>query len=116
MRFKVNENLPAEVAVELRLHGHSAETVVGEGLAGVADPAVVEVARAEDRVLLTLDKGIANLLRYPKGAHSGVVLFRPGSVGRRAVLAFVKGHLPSLLSLDLKGRVTVVTDTRIRIR
>ena len=61
MRFKIDENLPAEVAGDLRAWGYEAETVAGEGLAGAADGTVLERARTEGRVLLTLDKGIANI-------------------------------------------------------
>jgi len=56
MRFKIDENLPAEVAGDPRAWGYEAETV-----AGAADGRVVERARTEGRVLLTLDKGIANI-------------------------------------------------------
>ena len=49
---------------------------LGEGLADADDATVVQAARAADRILLTLDKGIASLLQYPVHEHGGVVLFR----------------------------------------
>ena len=49
MRFKVDQNLPAEVADALRTAGHNAETVYEESLAGAPDPQVAEAARAEER-------------------------------------------------------------------
>lgn len=90
MRFKVDENLP--------------------------DSVILEHTRADDRILLTLDKGIANLLRYPNARHCGVVLFRPGFSGRGSVLAFVRAHLTTLLALELVGHTSVVTSTGIRTR
>jgi predicted nuclease of predicted toxin-antitoxin system len=116
MRFKVDENLPAELAEDLRVAGFDAETVPGEGLAGIEDLKLIETTLAEQRVLLTLDKGIANVLSYPAGTHAGVVLFRPGSVGRTRVSEFVRSRLPKVLELEIMDRVTVVTETRIRIR
>ena len=89
MKFKLDENLPTELATDLRALGHDAETVLDEGLRGAADATLVQVAAAEARILLTLDNGIANLLRYPPHEHAGLVLFRPDSSGRRAVLEFV---------------------------
>ena len=80
MKFKIDENLPAEVAEQLRELGHEASTVVQEVLTGAPDSAIVAAAAAEARILLTLDKGIANLLRHPTATNHGVVLFRPGSV------------------------------------
>jgi hypothetical protein len=103
--FKIDENLPTELADDLRQPGHDADTVLGEGLRGAKDPAVVEAARASDRILFTLDKGIA-----------GVVLFRPDTSGRRAVMSFVRTRLSALLQMELAGRLTVVGPARIRFR
>lgn len=116
MKFKVDENLPAELATDLRDLGHDADTVIDEKLRGAPDVIAVQAASASGRVLLTLDKGIANLQRYPIDAHSGVVLFRPDTLGRRAVLAFVRERLQRILELDLDGRLTVVGSDRIRLR
>ena len=116
MKFKLDENLPLELAADFSGLGYDADTVLGEGLRGEEDPAIVEAERTANRILLTLDKGIANILRYPLSKHAGVVLFRPDSLGQRAVLFFVRARLADVLKMDLAGRLTVVGPTRIRIR
>jgi len=116
MKFKLDENLPGELAEILRGEGHTADTVYSEHLAGAADEAIVEAALRDGRVLLTLDKGIGNVTDYPPGSHGGVVLFRPDSAGRRSVLEFVKARLHDLLGMELLSRLTVVTTSRIRRR
>lgn len=116
MKFKLDENLPVELVADLRGLGHDADTVAGEGLGGAEDPAVVDAALAADRILMTLDKGIANLQRYPVHQHAGVVLFRPGTSGRGAVIEFVRERLPNLLDMRLAGRLTVIGPSRIRFR
>jgi predicted nuclease of predicted toxin-antitoxin system len=116
MRFKLDENLPHELADDLVRLGHDADTVHGEGLIGADDAAVVQAARASGRILMTLDKGIASLLQYPVHEHGGIVLFRPDASGRREVLSFVRSRLENLLEMELSGRLTVVGPTRIRIR
>ena len=116
MKFKLDENLPAELAEVLRGMGHAADTVEDEGLSGAPDLQILTAAEEEGRVLLTLDKGIANQLRHPGTAHKGVVLFRPRSVGRGVVLAFVKQHLAAFMALPIQNRITVVTENGIRIR
>ena len=60
MNFKLDENLPVELVTDLRGLGHDADTVTYDGLRGAADPAVVDAAFAADRILFTLDKGIAS--------------------------------------------------------
>ncbi|MBV9742863.1 MAG: DUF5615 family PIN-like protein [Acidobacteriia bacterium] len=116
MKFKLDENLPIELAADLRALGHDADTVPEEGLSGAPDPSVVEAAFAVNRILLTLDKGIANLQRYPITQGAGIVLFRPESSGRSAVIPFVCERLQSVLQMNLTGRLTVVGPSRIRFR
>jgi hypothetical protein len=77
---------------------------------------VLDLARRENRVLLTLDKGIADVRAYPSKAHTGIVLFRPPAVGRGATLLFVRRHLASLFERELTGRLLVITDRSIRLR
>jgi predicted nuclease of predicted toxin-antitoxin system len=116
VKFKLDENLPVELVTDLRVLGHHADTVVDEGLAGSADPTVVDATFASDRILLTLDKGVANLQRYPIHQHAGVVLFRPDTSGRGAVIVFVRERLHRILELDLANRLTVVGPSRVRFR
>ena len=65
MKFKIDENLPVELAADLHLAGHAADTVHDENLAGAPDLNVVAAALRERRILLTLDKGIASLIQHP---------------------------------------------------
>jgi hypothetical protein len=116
VKFKLDENLPVELVTDLRGLGHDADTVSEEGLRGAVDPAVEDAAFAADRILFTLDKGIANLQRYPVHQQAGVVLFRPDTSGRGAVIAFVGERLHRVLEMDLSGRPTVVGPSRIRFR
>ncbi len=61
MKFKIDENLPSELAADLRAGSHEAETVADEGLAGAPDSTIMARVQAEGRVLLTMDKGIADI-------------------------------------------------------
>jgi len=112
----LTRTFPPTFAEDLQRLGHSADTVEDEGLVGAVDSVIVAAAQADGRIILTLDKGIADIVRFPPQIHSGVVLFRPGSLGRRTVLGFIQERLDHLLRLDLAHRVTVVTDERIRMR
>ncbi|MFN7937448.1 MAG: DUF5615 family PIN-like protein [Bryobacteraceae bacterium] len=119
MRIKLDENLPLELANDLKRLGHDTDTVASEGLTGADDDVVGKEAARAERVLFTLDKGIANFQRYPGLRLSGVVLLRPDVVGRGAVgavLEFIRGRLPMLLALELEGKLTVVGATRVRTR
>jgi len=116
MRFKLDENLPAELVGDLRSAGHEAQTVPEEGLTGAPDPVLVERIRTEGRVFLTMDKGIADTRTYPPRQYPGIILFRPPSSGRGAVLTFIRRHLSTILCTDPTGRLLVVSERGIRIR
>jgi len=116
MKLKIDENLPEELASDLTASGHDCETVSKEDLTGAPDALLLAAAHREGRVLLTLDKGIANVQSCPPRSFSGIVLFRPDSVGRGAVMKFVRGYLPEVLQLELTGRLVVVTARGIRVR
>ncbi len=47
MRFKVDENLPIEVAEILRAAGHDAATVNDEALGGASDPDLAALVQRE---------------------------------------------------------------------
>ena len=44
MKFKIDENLPSEVAADLRNLGHEADTVFDESLVGAEDPVLLAAA------------------------------------------------------------------------
>ncbi len=116
MKFKIDENLPREIADDLRAAGHDADTVTDQGLTGAIDATIMARVQAEGRALLTLDKGIADIRRYPPDQYAGIILFRPSVVGRNAALVFVRQHLPALLQSNLTGHLFVISDTGIRTR
>src|SRR5437016_124078 len=83
--------------------GHEADTVPDQGLAGAADSSIRSHVLSEERALLTMDKGIADLRVYPPDQYAGIILFRPRTTGRNASLAFVRQHLPTRLQSELTG-------------
>ena len=59
--FKVDEDLPGDVATLLREAGHDATTVVEQDLTGASDDALWRSVDQEKRCLITADKGFANV-------------------------------------------------------
>jgi predicted nuclease of predicted toxin-antitoxin system len=57
MKIKLDENLPARLAVALSRMGHEVDTVPQEGLGGRDDPSVWRAAQAAGRFLITQDMG-----------------------------------------------------------
>lgn len=116
MIFKVDGDLPVELVEDLRRSGHTADSVLAEGIAGTTDMRLLDKARKEGRVPLTMDKGMADIRGYPPEEYCGIVLIRPGVTGRRAILDFVREHLSVLLRVPLTGRLVVVSKSGVRVR
>jgi len=116
VKFKIDENLPAEIATDLVAAGHEADTATDEGLSGAPDGIILARAQLEGRAILTMDKGIADVRAYPPLQYAGIILFRPRTAGRAATLAFVRQHLLTLLQTNLAGHLFVVSEAGIRVR
>ncbi len=86
MRFKVDEDLPDDIAEVLRMHGHDAETVYGEGLRGKTDPTIAERCQQEQRAVVTLDLDFANITVYPPEKYPGLIVLRIADQSRALIL------------------------------
>lgn len=76
MRFLADENILKSVILRLRAEGLNVKSVL-ERAPGVDDPDVIELARREDSILLTLDSDIGTHLFMGEVAPPpGVVYFR----------------------------------------
>ena len=92
MRFKLDENLPLDLAADLYLAGHDADTVADEAPLGpICRHSTKELRICSERPTLT---------------HAGVVLFRP---------EFIRSRLAEFIIRELAGRVTFVSERRVRV-
>jgi predicted nuclease of predicted toxin-antitoxin system len=97
LKFKIDENLPAECVKLFAEAGFPADTVEEEHVSGSED--VVHFARCvlEERILVTLDLDFANIPAYPPGSHAGIVVLRSKSQDKRALLGHLSRSWQSLL-------------------
>jgi predicted nuclease of predicted toxin-antitoxin system len=116
LKFKVDENLPIEVARLLVDAGHDAVTVLDQNLGGRPDPEVVAVCRLEGRVVVTLDLHFSDIRAYPPADSAGIIVLRLVRLDKSWVLAAVKRFLPTLNQEPLAGKLWIVDESTIRIR
>ena len=116
MKFKLDENMPAELAHHLRADGYDAYTVAEQELIDAVDPLLLSRVKAEGRAFLTMDKGIADVRKYPPRDFAGLIVFRTMLTGRSAVLQFALTSLRQILQAPIEGKLFVVTDGGIRVR
>lgn len=116
VRFKLDENLPAELADLFRRAGHDAVSVLDQTLGGTTDPVVASACIRERRAIVTLDTDFSDIRTYPPDAYSGIVVFRLEYQDRDHVLEVGARFLRSLADSPLDGQLWIVEESRIRMR
>ena len=116
MLFKVDENLPVEVAQVLREAGHEAVTVLDQHLGGSADALIASICQQEERTLVTLDLDFADIRAYPPADYTGVIVFRLRRQDKPHILEVCARMIPLLAHQPLTQRLWIVEEDRIRIR
>lgn len=116
MKFKVDENLPIELADLLNEAGHDAVTVHDEKLAGADDDDIAPVCQHEARAFLTFDLGFSDIRSYPPSNYPGLVVFRLKSQDKPHVLKVCERLLAIMKTEDVVQRLWIVEETRVRIR
>ena len=116
LKFKVDENLPAEVAALLVEAGHDALTVPDQQLGGRPDLDVANVCRHEGRVVVTLDLDFSDIRAYPPADFAGIIVLRLSRLDKHCVLLALQRLLPILNQEPLAGKLWIVDETAVRIR
>jgi predicted nuclease of predicted toxin-antitoxin system len=94
MRFLLDQNMRARLVLHLRARGHDATRVGRHHPAGLSDPEILALARAEGRILLTQDRDFVDLVFTQKLPHAGLVHFQLGN----ATLLDWQARLDTLLA------------------
>ncbi len=116
MQFKVDENLPLEVAEFLRKEGYDARTVLEQGLSSEADADVASLCQREGRALLTLDTDFADIRAYPPEQYPGLIVLRLRRQDKPHVLQLL-AHLTKQFSREpLNRHLWIVEEGQIRVR
>jgi len=74
MKFLANENYPFPSIKILRAHGHDVKSIAEESF-GITDVEVLDIAKDEDRIILTLDKDYGELIFLHKANNPPSVIF-----------------------------------------
>ncbi len=102
MAFKVDENLPVEVADLLCQAGYDAVTVFEQHLEGSRDSDIASVCQEERRVLVTLDTNFAYIRAYPPAQFPGLIVLRLHRQDKPHVLEVIGRLIPLLSSEPLE--------------
>jgi len=113
MRFLADESCDFAIVYALRAAGHDV-VAVSEVARGAEDTVIVELARSQQRVLLTEDKDFGQLLFAAARSSSGVILVRWPVSARSALGSTVTGVVAANGDA-LREAFVVVEPGRVRI-
>ena len=107
MKILVDENIPAMTVSELRRRGHDVLDFRGTQKEGSPDSEVWNLAKKEGRLLITTDKGFAQL-RQSK--HAGVLIIRLRQPNRHKIHQRVIQAINHFNETDWKGKTVIMRD------
>jgi len=117
MKCKLDENLGDLGRDLLTASGHDVSTVAMQGLSGSADDTLYQACRAEDRVLITLDRDFGEILRFAPEDTAGIVILDcRGRLSPTAILARIREFAAVLADQTIDGQLWIVEPGRVRIR
>jgi len=116
MKFKIDENLPIEIAGILRNAGYDAKTVGEQHLQGTNDSNLIHICKSENRILVSLDLDFSNISEYPPQNFSGIVVLRVINQSKKQIIKVFNQVLPLIKVETLHQRLWIVDESRVRIR
>lgn len=109
--------MPRSIGYALQREAHEVFDVRDSGLRGQTDSAVFEFAQSMDGIVVTADRGFANVLRAHPSDHGGILIINfPNETSTGELTAALLKALESLTDTDLKGSLVIVEPGKIRIR
>jgi predicted nuclease of predicted toxin-antitoxin system len=116
MKFKIDENLPTDIAELLKKKGHDAITVPQQNLTGTSDENLASTCRKEKRTLVTLDTDFADIRAYPPEKSCGIIVMRLSRHDKSHTLEVFQRAIDLLSSESIEQHLWVVEADKIRIR
>jgi len=116
MKFLLDMGISPKTADFLRNLGYDAIHLHDLESDRSTDPAVLQMARNEGRILLTHDLDFGELIAASGANIPSVIIFRLRNMNPRNVNRFIKGIITEHREALEKGAIVSVTEGQVRIR
>lgn len=117
LKFVIDEDMPRSTARIPKARGYEVLDVRDCGLRGKSDEEVFKFAQKEKAIILTGDLGFGNLLRFPIGNHSGIIIVHyPNEISTFQLNNQIAKAFDTLTETDFKGNLIILEPGKVRIR
>jgi predicted nuclease of predicted toxin-antitoxin system len=117
LKFVIDEDMPRSTARVLKANGFDALDVRDCGLRGKNDEEIFAFAQENNAALVSDDLGFGNLLHFPVGSHSGIIIAHfPNEVSSTELNNQIIKAFMNLTEADFKGNLIIIEPGKLRIR
>jgi predicted nuclease of predicted toxin-antitoxin system len=116
MRFLADMGISPKTVAFLRDLGHDAVHLHALGLDRLPDPAILELARSENRILLTHDLDFGELIAAGGEALPSVIVFRLRKMKPESVSYHLQGVITQHQESLERGAIVSVVEGQARVR
>jgi len=116
VKFLIDVQLSPHLAHRLTLLGHEAVHATQVGLGRATDSAILEFARRESQVVITVDLDFPRLLALTHASTPGLILFRGGEYRENVVFERLVRAFELLPSGEFVNSIVVIQRDQIRLR
>ncbi|MGA3086333.1 MAG: DUF5615 family PIN-like protein [Thermodesulfobacteriota bacterium] len=116
-KFVIDEDMPRSTAKTLITNGFEALDIRDYGLRGKNDDEVFKFAQTNRAVFLTGNLGFGNLLHFPVGTHSGILIAHfPNEISPSELNNQIIKAVLDLKEDDYSGNLIIIEPGKLRIR
>lgn len=116
MKFKIDENLPSELAQMLCDAGYDALTVYQQQHTGEPDNFIARICQEEKRAIVTLDIGFSDIRSYWPADFYGIIVLRLRTQDKNHVIEVFRQLISMFEENELTGKLWIVDEDKVRIR
>jgi len=111
MKILADENIPIKIIELLEKDNFNIKRVPK----GADDQSIAELAKSENRVLLTFDRDFGNILLFPPQQYSGIIFIRIRPPLINTIFSALSNLFKLVKTEEFKGRLFVLSAHSFRI-
>lgn len=116
MKFLVDIPISPKTVLYLKSLGFDAVHLSSIGKECAADVEIIQIAKEQDRIIISMDLGFGAILAHSGLTMPGVILFRVQYATPEKINSLLENLLNTINRENLKNSIVSVDDVRIRIR